>query len=70
MDNQKLEGCRFICIQKEIVFKLSQGKRFEICEKKKIPRWFQIFFFQYYRFVVDQCKIAANEHKQVYLEIK
>ena len=69
MDDQKLEGRGFFCLQRKVVFKISKWNRFEICEKTKILSYFKIKHDTNNIIVVDQFTIAANEPTQVYLEI-
>ena len=54
----------FVCSEK-LCLKIPEMNWFRICEKNKIPWWLQKNVY-----VVDQSKIVANKHKNVYPTIK
>ena len=56
----------FVC-SKKLCQKISQRNIFEICEKNKIPWWFNIKYNKNNIIVVYQFTIAENESTQVYL---
>ena len=69
VDDRKLKGCGFICLQRKIVFKNITKEQIWNSWEKQIPWWFNINYNKNKIIVVDKCTIAANEPTQVYLAI-
>ena len=70
MDDRKLEGCGFICLEQKILFENITKEKIRNMQDKQDYVMITDKHDKNNVFVVNQSKIAENESKKVHLAIK